>query len=148
MMAEAVTRCNQDRVVEFMRRSCCPSLNLCGFLDNAYPPSSKMTLITPLCQFPAEINNVIFSYLNLKQLLECSLVCRQWRDNIPTWIHAHDRSLHLNMKRLNNARPSLQYLGRVVQGIHFAPWGQGVNVQQVLGNLLALDLPHVDTLRE
>ncbi|KAJ8655225.1 hypothetical protein O0I10_009093 [Lichtheimia ornata] len=106
-----------------------------------------MTLVAALCQFPAEINNVIFSYLDMKQLLECLAVCRQWRDNIPFWIETQERTLQLSMSQLDNAHPPLQYIGRVVQGIQLAPWRQEVNYQQVIVNLVALDLPHVDTLQ-
>ncbi|CDS05123.1 hypothetical protein LRAMOSA07652 [Lichtheimia ramosa] len=110
-----------------------------------------MTCINPLCHFPSEINHVIFSYLNTPQIFKCLAVCRQWRDNIPAWIDKRDRSLVLDTKQLDNAPPSLQHIGRVVERVHLQPSGervkfQQVNFQQVLDKLVALDLPLLDTL--
>lgn len=107
-----------------------------------------MTLVTALCQFPSELNHVIFSYLDLQQLLECLAVCRQWRDNIPVWVDTQEKSLFLSIKQLNNAPPSLQCIASVVREIQLAPLGEQGNFQQLIDKLAALDLPLLNTLRK
>lgn len=107
-----------------------------------------MTCTAALSQFPSEINHVIFSYLNTPQIFKCLAVCRQWRDNIPAWIDIRDRSLVLDTKQLDNAPPSLQHIGSVVEGVHLLTSDEQVNFQQVMDKLVALDLPLLDTLRK
>ena len=45
-----------------------------------------MTLMDPLMRLNSDCVSLVFKFLSPKDVLQCLRVCRQWRDDIHSWI--------------------------------------------------------------